>query len=205
MINKSKQLQVFKETIDFLRDHSFEIFDFPDLADAWNRLDRDLKSDYKNWAKCEDENWLRFVIFFNMGYDARYSFSYNFEVDLCKQIWTFGPYVEDYRDEFPLGYLRLRIEHLMDRKLPISKIEYNEIKEDEYELKFKFNETEVYFSDGDTRVLCYNFIDKIYELENTYNKEENIKLRTYNTDPGIMFACDDYTFLRLNNYLGIEL
>lgn len=197
-----RNLRVFKDTIEFLEKHSFQVFNYENTREFFERFEKRVQRRFRENLDSYEEVELRFLVFQYLGYGTRYGFGYDFEIPTCKEVWNYFPYVEDeYENQFQ--WINGHIERVWGGKLPISNIRHQVINHTET-VKFSYNEQEIYLSDGELALLSCEYIRQINALVKKDSKDRNLYILDYGFHESVLFSCTEEVVKDILRFLNID-
>ncbi len=196
-----KPLLEFAKTLEFLREHHFEVFRHP-LELFFKNFQRETEERFCQKINETTKGEIRWMIFDYLGFTTSYQrINKEEDVYLCPQIWTFQPFIDDFFDIPPFEYILERIERMTKKKIPIEELLYHR-KPDTHIVEFKFRNDRYELRSYDLVILGNEFIFKISELVKGQEGLPNIWI--INLDPGVLMTCQIEDFDKITRYFGIE-
>ena len=197
--------RIFINTIRFLKDLSFELFEIDDLRDIYNRFRHETVGKYREDFDDYEDDGIKQLLFRYLGYDTRYGFRLSIEIPMCKQIWAYVPYLDDniaYQDHFQ--WINSQIERVLGEELPISDIEHQRFGFKET-VKFFYGEQEISIEDENLTLLSCEYILRINQLVKVPGlRKRNLYILDYGSIEDVLFSCNEESLEKLMSYLNIE-
>lgn len=191
----------FQEAIRFFEKLSFELFPYKDLEQFYRVFKREVEGRYREPIQKMDDI-IPNMLFEYIGFDTGYGgFGLDQKTAICKQVWTFYPYLEDFEDEYPIDFILDNLNRMVANKLPIS-IDDHFKSGDFYTIHFSIGDKTFTIPNQLPKILGYMFIGKIVELSKGDNFLDTFYL--FNFDPAILFTCKVQELEQLKTYLEIE-
>lgn len=199
-----KAFHVFKETIEFFKEQSFDIFDFGRLEDFYSHFKNEIKEEYKENLEEYIKEDIQLTIFLYLGFDTKYM-GYDYEVDCCTQIWNYFLYLEDYHnigDGTGTAMFKMicnKLNKMSSSKIKVSEIIYTQVSDWYHKISFNFGEKNYHLESEYLSLLGDKFIWEIVENEQYDYQKGNFFI--FNEDPVKLIFCTNKQLEQILNFL----
>jgi len=197
-----KQFQVFKESLTFFKKHSFEIFDYKDINQFYQRFKKEVEHRYRENIEDFEDEVFKTLFFQYLGFNTSYGLGYDFTTPICKQVWTFSPYVEDeYSNQ--VQFINNHLERVLGCQIPVSEINY-QISDYKCAVNFSFKNIKITLEEENLTLMSHDYIFKIKELIYGDKLLGNIYILDFGWEDSVLFSCSKNILNELISFLGVD-
>lgn len=192
----------FEESIFFYKKNSFEIFDYKDINDFFQRFKKRIEYQFRQNINSFDVDHLKNLIFEYLGFDTRYGLNYPFTSPACRQIWSYWPYVEDeYENQFL--FINSHLNRVLEQDLPVKYLTHK-TEHIECSLSFLYNDELISIKEENVALLSCKYILTINEMVRKDKNTNNLYILDYDSYESIIFTCSEKVLTELLIFLNID-